>query len=143
MVIVDTSVWSLVLRRSQPIESSTEKAAAKAFAELSRDGQIGLLGLVRQELLSGISSSDKFNAIKAAVAHFDDVAVLTADYEQAAEFNNTCRKKGIQGAHTDYLICGVAYRLDASILSTDKDFMHYAQLLPIRLHPAMQVFSSI
>jgi predicted nucleic acid-binding protein len=141
MVIIDTTIWSLILRRSKPSESVFDKAAVQAFADLSRNGHVGLLGLVRQELLSGIGHFEKYTAIKAAAAHFDDVPVTTLDYELAAEFHNTCRNKGIQGSHIDFLICAVAHRLDSPILSTDKDFFSYAKLLPIRLHPAMQSFN--
>lgn len=142
MVIIDTTVWSLILRRSKPPHSPFDKAVVQAFVDLSRHGHIGLVGLVRQELLSGIGQFEKYTALKVAVAHFDDVPVTTLDYERAAEFHNTCRNKGIQGSHIDFLICAVAHRLDSPILSTDKDFFSYAKLLPIRLHPAMQPFNS-
>jgi predicted nucleic acid-binding protein len=143
MVIIDTTVWTLILRRNHPIKSPFDQAAAEAFIDLSRNGHIGLLGLVRQELLSGIGEFEKYTAIKAAVAHFDDVPVATTDYELAAQFHNTCRNKGIQGSHIDFLICAVAHRLGTPILSTDKDFFSYAKLLPIRLHPAMQPFQPL
>jgi predicted nucleic acid-binding protein len=40
---------------------------------------------------------------------------------------------GIQASHTDFLIAAVAFRRRLSILSVDKDFMHLAKILPIRM----------
>ena len=64
------------------------------------------------------------------------IRILTEDYEQAAEFFNTCRSKGLQGSNTDFLICAAAVRNNFPIYTTDHGFERYAQHLPIRLyHP--------
>ena len=49
-VIVDTSVWSLALRRT-PARTSAEAAE---LAELIREGRVAMIGAVRQEILSGV-----------------------------------------------------------------------------------------
>ena len=46
--------------------------------------------------------------IKSVEEAFPDYDVTTLDLETAAEFFNTCRKKGVQASNTDYLICAVA-----------------------------------
>ena len=48
-VIVDTSVWSLALRRQQKNNSIADK-----LRDFIGDGRVVLLGAVRQEILSGI-----------------------------------------------------------------------------------------
>ena len=56
-VIVDTSVWSLALRRRTPLDSS---GAVTSLRDLITDDQVALLGAIRQEILSGVRSSEQF-----------------------------------------------------------------------------------
>jgi predicted nucleic acid-binding protein len=126
-VLVDTSVWSLALRRKEQT-----KATAK-LTELIQSSLIVMIGPVRQELLSGISNNDSFLRLKSKLEAFDDFTINTYDYETAAEFYNICRKHGVQGSHTDFLICAVAHNNDLLIFTTDKDFEGYADYLPIKL----------
>jgi predicted nucleic acid-binding protein len=44
---------------------------------------------------------------------FPDYVIQTSDYEFAAECSNECRRNGIQGSHTDFLICAVAIKFGA------------------------------
>jgi len=92
------------------------------------------VGPVRQEILSGISHKEVFIDLKTKLQPFDDLSVTTYDYEMAAEFNNTCRRNGVQGSHTDFLICAIACNNDLLIFTTDDDFNQYAKHLPIRLY---------
>ena len=88
----------------------------------------------RQELLSGIKSINQFKSLKESLIAFDDLPLMRADYELAAEFLNTCRSKGVQGSNTDFLICAVASRLNLPILTTDKDFGLFRSHLNIELY---------
>lgn len=129
-VVVDTSVWSLALRRQRPSQS----AEVLELAELVREGRAALLGAVRQELLSEVSAARNHEVLRDHLRAFPDVALQAEDYEEAAAFFNRCRAKGVQGANTDFLICAVAARREFAILTTDIDFTHYSRLLPISLH---------
>ncbi|MEM7556386.1 MAG: hypothetical protein AAF378_20260 [Cyanobacteria bacterium P01_A01_bin.84] len=53
---------------------------------------------------------------------------------QSREYSNICRRQGIQGSHTDFLICAVATRLKMQIYTSDKDFSYYSKHLPISLY---------
>ena len=53
-ILVDTSVWSLALRRKTESLNATERFLVAELSELIREGRARLVGLVRQELLSGI-----------------------------------------------------------------------------------------
>ena len=130
-VLVDTSVWSLALRRKEP-----SGAFAEQLSELIQKSLIVLIGPVRQEVLSGISDTAVFENLKAKLRSFDDLPITTEDYEMAANFFDICRKNGVQGAHTDFLICAVAHSNNLLIFTTDDDFQHYAKFLPIRLYRA-------
>lgn len=129
-VIVDTSVWSLALRRGTPRETPPERE----LAELVREGRVLIAGPIRQEILSGVRASDQFRALRDRLRAFPDITLDAYDYEEAAACFNRCRSKGVQGSNTDFLLCAVALRLDAAILTTDKDFDHYARILRIKLH---------
>ena len=130
-VLVDTSVWSLALRRSRP--PSHPRAAE--LAELISEGRASILGLIRQELLSGIRSTEQFEALRTQLRTFPDLELTTDDHEEAAAFSNRCRARGIQGSTIDFLICAAAARRAMPILTTDDDFISYARVLPIELHP--------
>jgi predicted nucleic acid-binding protein len=130
-VLVDTPVWSIVLRRVNRPENA---AIVNAFGALIDDGLIAIIGPVRQELLSGIKEKTQFDHIRAELRGFLDVDITLEDYETAASFYNACRSKGIQGSGTDFLICAIAVRHDFSIFTTDADFTHYAKVLPIALY---------
>jgi predicted nucleic acid-binding protein len=137
-VIVDTSVWSLAFRRDPHKLGEQEKIFFETLKDLLVQGRASMLGAVRQEVLSGIPSLDKFKRIETVLSVIEDHPIETIDHIQAADFFNRCRAKGIQGTLVDLLICAVAHRHDYPILATDKDFTHYAKVLPIRLHPVMQ-----
>lgn len=133
-VLVDTTVWSLALRRRSDQLSSLERGLVEHWAELVISGRAVLAGPIRQEILSGIRSPEVFEALRAKLLPFRYLEVLPQDYDQAALFFNLCRSKGVAGSHVDMLLCAVAYRYDVPIFSTDGDFPLYAPHLPIRLY---------
>jgi predicted nucleic acid-binding protein len=134
-VLVDTSVWSLALRRIRA-SSRDDARIVEELTELIREGRALLIGPIRQELLSGLSDVGQFKNLRHRLRAFDDLSIHGVDYERAAEFSNTCRQAGVQGSHVDFLICSVAAGNDASIFTTDKDFKRYAKHVPIMLHEA-------
>ena len=125
-VLVDTSVWSLALRRSKNATLSPEQQnVVTALADLMRDGRAVMMGAIRQELLSGIKSQAGFEALKSSLTAFEDVPLTMQDYEKAAEVFNTCRANGVQGSNTDFLICTVSINHQLPIFSADGDFLNY------------------
>jgi predicted nucleic acid-binding protein len=132
-VLVDTTIWSLALRRRPAARNARETRLVEAWQELVREGRILLLGLIRQEILSGISERRQFVQVRDALAAFPDEAISTADHVRAAEHFNVCRTSGIQGSPVDFLICAAAERLAAPIFTTDIDFSRFARHVPIHL----------
>jgi len=133
-VLVDTSVWSLALRRSIP----SKAPEVAELVELVRDGRVVMMGVVRQELLSGIRNPDQFESTRNRLRAFPDIELEIADHEHAATFFNRCRAKGVQGSTIDFLLCAAASRRKLSILTTDGDFSNYARVIPIALHQSRQ-----
>lgn len=129
-VLVDTSVWSLALRRNPP----SACPEVSELIELIKEARVQMIGPIRQELLSGIKSQTQFQKLRNHLRPFPDLELTTHDYEYAAEFFNLCRGKGIQGSNTDFLICAIAARHKTPIFTTDGDFTLFQTCLPITLH---------
>lgn len=133
-VLVDTSVWSLALRRASRDLNSSEKAIVAELAELIKEARARIIGLIRQELLSGLKNPDQFKKVREILRAFPDEPVDTADYEAAALAGNECRSRGVSVSLADLLICAIAASRGWSIYSADADFKRYAKILPIALH---------
>ena len=124
--LVDTCVWSQVLRHKSPNTELTKK-----LKDLIKDGRVSIIGPIRQELLSGISNPKQFNQLKDVLSSFEDIPLKAEHFEKAAEFSNICRSKGVQGSTIDFLICAVAYIENFIIFTTDNDFENYKKYLAI------------
>lgn len=134
LVLVDTPVWSLALRRTSTDLNPHEQRLTAALQELIRDGRAQLLGPVRQELLSGIRQETSFRKLRDHLRAFDEPHIEVADYEEAAHINNQCCSQGIAGSTIDFLICAAAARREWQVFTTDQDFTRYASVIPLKLY---------
>ena len=130
-VLVDTPIWSLAFRKKT---GNINNIAIQNLIELIQDRRIAIIGPVRQEVLSGISDRNKFYEIKDKMSLFSDYSIKTDDFEFAAECSNECRRNGIQGSHTDFLICSVAIKNAWEIFTEDADFLEYKKYIPIKMY---------
>ncbi len=133
-VLVDTSIWSLALRRQAQDLNPSERAAVAELTNLIKEGRARIIGLVRQELLSGIKMSSQYEKLRAVLRSFPDEPVATADYEAAAKAGNDCRARGVAVSVSDMLVCAIALARDWSVFAADPDFKSYARILPLKLH---------
>ncbi len=129
-VLVDTSVWSLALRRNPP----SRAPEVVELVELIREQRVEIIGPIRQEVLSGVRSGAQFRLLRDRLRAFPDLPLSHEDYEQAAEFFTTCRGRGVQGSNTDFLICAAAHRRGLAVFTTDNDFQMFQHHIPVRLH---------
>ena len=129
-VLVDTSVWSLALRR----RAGGAHPAVEELRSLVDEGRVAIIGPIRQELLSGIREPASYERLRDHLRAFADEPLTTPDFERAAQQFNACRAKGVQGSNTDFLICAIAERRHFPILTTDADFTQFAGVLPITLY---------
>jgi hypothetical protein len=128
-VIVDTSIWSLALRRKKK-QSTSE---IRILESLIDNQNVSILGPIRQEILSGIKDHKQFLLLKDFLSVFEDHSIVTKDYELAAEYYNICRSNGVQGSNTDFLICAVSHNNRFPIFTSDKDFETFSKYIPITL----------
>ena len=133
IVVVDTPIWSLSLRRRPRDLNSKERQHTKVLAQLIRENRVQLLGPVRQELLSGMRELTEFERLRDSLRAFPEPRLQSEDYEEAARMSNQCRAREIAGSAIDFLICSAAWRRGWSIFTTDENFVRYAKILPIRL----------
>jgi predicted nucleic acid-binding protein len=133
-VLVDTSVWSFALRRKSrsnlPIDHLKHVRALESFIN---DAQVALLGVVRQEILSGIKHHEQFIRLRNFLQGFPEVPLDGADFERAAEMSNICCSHGIAGHSTDFLVCSTAKSRGWTIYSLDRDFERYSDYLDLKL----------
>ncbi len=119
-LLVDTSVWSLALRRKDAASlSQDERHLVVQLTHAVQEGRVAIIGLIRQELLSGIKDQAQFEKLKTYLGPFQDEPLDTADHEEAARLYNECRSQGLEAGTVDLLICAVAMRRQWKVLSND------------------------
>ncbi len=126
-VFVDTSVWSLALRRDAPPELPEVNELRRSLDT----GSIYCTGLVLQELLQGFTMP---KAHKQIISHFSALPLLVPDRDdhiQAAQLRNRCRQQGVQAGTIDALLAQLCVRYDLTMLSTDKDFHNMASVVSL------------
>jgi len=129
-LFVDTSIWSLALRRDPPSASVQVQALLRA---IETGETILTTGLVLQELLQGFQGPkthelilDRFSAVPLLVPDRDD-------HVRAAELRNRCRRAGVQIGTIDALLAELCIRHDLTMLTTDNDFGHIARHFPLKV----------
>lgn len=133
MVLIDTPVWSLALRRRAVSLSGADQLLTQQLYEVIEQRRAVLLGPVRQEILSGIREESQFRRIRDYLRAFPDFGLDSLDYEEAARISNDCRRTGIATSAIDMLICAVCFRNDWQVFTTDRDFERYHRVARIRL----------
>jgi len=68
-IIIDTSVWSLALRRQRSSVSAENEGADRAGTRR----RAAMLGPVRQELLSGVRGEQQFETLRSNLRAFPDI----------------------------------------------------------------------
>ena len=129
-LFVDTSVWSLALRRDKlpalpHLQRLTEalRAAEPVYTT----------GLVLQELLQGFAGPrasaqiiERFSVLPFIVPNRDD-------HVNAADLRNRCRRVGVQVETIDALFAQLCVHRDLQMLTTDRDFERVASQSPLTL----------
>jgi predicted nucleic acid-binding protein len=123
-IVVDTSVWSLVLRRQAVDERHAHVQAFRACVEAGHE--LSLLGPVLQELLDGLCSTQQFSRLLSVLQPFPLVPIQRETYVLAARLRNECRKEGVQASPTDFLIASACIDSGFPLLTADQDFKRIA-----------------
>ncbi len=129
-LFVDTSVWSLALRRDVPPEAAAVRMLVRA---IESGDTLLTTGLVLQELLQGFAGPkaraqilDRFSAVPLVVPDRED-------HIRAAELRNLCRRAGVQVGTIDAFLAQLCIRHGLTMLSTDNDFNRIAAHCPLKI----------
>ena len=129
-ILVDTSVWSLALRRDNPPDS---RAVLRLKAALQDGENVFTTGLILQELLQGFSGPRARRRIIEDFAPLPLIIPERRDHIDAADLKVKLRQKGIQAGTIDVLLAQLCLRHGLSLLSTDRDFVHISKHVPLTL----------
>jgi predicted nucleic acid-binding protein len=132
-LFVDTSVWSLALRRDAPADVA--QVARLREALLSQE-PVYTTGIVLQELLQGFRGPKARQSILERFAELPMVAPDRDDHVRAADVRNECRRRGVQLGTIDALLVQLCLRHELVMLATDDGFRHAARHVPLRVWSA-------
>jgi predicted nucleic acid-binding protein len=129
-LFVDTSVWSLALRRDAP----AGRAEVGMLVWVVESGETLLTtGLVLQELLQGFAGPKSRSQIIERFSALPLIAPNRDDHIEAAELRNHCRRKGVQIGTIDALLAQLCIRHDLTMLTADQDFTRVAEHSTLKL----------
>jgi len=128
-VLVDTSVWSMALRRNIP----TDDPRIETLGELLKQEQVVLCGIILQEILQGIRDDKRFRLISDYLQAVPLIDLAWSDFIEAARIWNLCRSNGVQASTVDCQIASVCVRYGCALLTADQDFQHIARYCPLQL----------
>jgi predicted nucleic acid-binding protein len=123
-IVVDTSVWSFVLRRPRVEETNPYVRTFRAHIR-AEDG-VFLTGNVLQELLDGLRNKQDFDRLQHILEPFPLVALNRITYVAAADLRQRCRVNGIQAGSIDCLIAAACIEHGFPLLTADRDFAYIA-----------------
>jgi len=129
-LFVDTSVWSLALRRDAP---SPAKEVQGLIQAIEAGETIVTTGLILQELLQGFSGPKAHAQILERFASLPLLVPDRQDHVTAAELRNQCRRSGVQIGTIDALLAQLCIRHDLTMLTTDNDFKNIARHCALKL----------
>ena len=129
-LLVDTSVWSLALRRDE-VSRGPEVGALRQALE---SGELVVTtGLVLQELLQGFAGPRARGEIIERFAALPLIAPDRQDHIDAAALRNRCRRAGAQIGTIDALLAQLCVRHELVLLTADNDFVRAAAHCPLQV----------
>lgn len=135
-LVVDTSVWSLILRRPQ-VEA--DNPFVQAFhGHLAADHGVFLIGNILQELLDGLRSRSQFERLARSLEPFPLLVPNRTTYIEAARLRTAFRAKGIQTSPIDSLIAAVCIEHGFPLLTADRDFLRISHDSELMVLPPLK-----
>ena len=127
-LFVDTSVWSLALRRDAPPADPRVSELAHA---LESGTYVFTTGLVLQELLQGFAGARDRRQIVQRFTALPFLVPDRSDHVDAAGLRNDCRRSGLQIGTIDALLAQLCIRHGLTMLTADADFARIAAAQPL------------
>ena len=129
-VLVDTSVWSLALRKGGPAVHPTVE---KLMSILRADEDVFLIGLILQEILQAFRSDSSFRKVARHLEPFPLLELGRHDYIAAASLHRRCAARGVSASTADCQIATAAIQHNCLLLSADNDLERIARFSDLKL----------
>lgn len=123
-LVVDTSVWSLVLQRPRVDEDDAHVRAFRRHLDFG-DG-LFLIGNILQELLDGLRSTRQFDHLLTLLDPYPLLDLDRQTYVDAARLRSLCRSKGVTASPIEFLIAAACCQHGYPLLTADRDFQQIA-----------------
>ena len=129
MIVIDTSVWIPLLN------GAAHPKAERARELIEGPEDIGIPGVVLEEVLRGLRSDSQFRRVRdLLLTDFTYIEMRQSLFLLSAEIYRALRKRGKTiGSPGDCLIAACAIEEEASLLEDDADFRMIADLFPLKL----------
>jgi predicted nucleic acid-binding protein len=125
MILVDTSIWVEVFRRSRPLDLE---------ALVALDEIVTCLPVI-QEILQGFDDEAQYRLARDAMLSFPvlEAPLREEVFLEAAGLYRAARRAGVTvRSSVDCLIAACAIRADVEVLHRDRDFRALARVSPLR-----------
>ena len=129
-VLVDTSVWSLALRRGGPAD---HRAVERLSGYLDAGEDLFLTGLILQEILQAFRSEKVASQVAERLMPFPLLPIEPVTCLAAARLYRQCRDNGLGASTVDCHIAASAIANDCRLLTTDRDFERISRISTLDL----------
>ena len=136
MIVVDTSVWSLALRRRRGPRglAAPEPHGAALLRRLIQAGEpVAVTGAVVQELLSGLRHEEQVQRLNTVLEPFPTLLATRETHVLAASLSNACRRGGVACSSVDAIIAALTLEQSGLLLTADQDFGRIAEHCDLRV----------
>ena len=133
VVLVDTSVWILALRKSPvaPVKDEVDHLLA--------ENRVAIVPMIRLELLGGTRSANEFDRLRSRLDALRQIPIDETNWEIAAELSFKLRQRGKVIPYTDILIGSAAILANVLLLHADKHFDLMAEETDLRVRSLVSV----
>jgi predicted nucleic acid-binding protein len=133
VVLVDTSVWILALRKSPlaPVRDEVDHLLA--------ENRVATVPMIRLELLGGTKSASEFERLRSRLDALRQIPIDETNWEIAAELSFKLRQRGKVIPYTDMLIGSAAILANVLLLHADRHFDLMAEDTDLRVRSLVSV----
>ena len=128
-VLIDTSVWSLALRKRGP----ADHAQVAKLRELVGQEQLAITATILQEVLQTYRDDETVTEVSKQLESYPLLELDRDTSIEAARLFRRCAAKRIAASTIDCQIAAAALRHDYLLLSADADFGHIARICDLHL----------
>ena len=129
-VLVDTSVWSLVMRKRGP---EGHPQAEKLTRLIADQEEVAITGSILQEILQAFRSEATVERVERYLTPFPLLALDRATSIEGANLHRRCAAKGTSASTIDCQIAAAALLHQHALLSADADFERIARVCDLVL----------